>query len=388
MSYTSHNIGGTNGYDAVDGFLNSYEISAARMPQPGAEGETAECVTAAGLDAPDCSTDDYTKRLLLKSEKMRLKTYGKWPKSAPVKPEELAREGFYYIGQEDHAKCIFCNLILKSWEKGDRVRSEHEKFNSMCPFLVDQNVGNVPLHTAGGRRSRHYSGQAKFPEYSKPAAREETFRKCSPGVFQISTDLLVEAGFYYTGPADCVTCYHCGILFRQWEAGDVPLDQHLQWAPHCEFAVVESEKRNRRVEETPMVKRVLDMGYDRDLVNYAVRQRKSSHGADFRDLNQLVDAVEQLRLQQATVYGHAGSSASGHEEFLSGSQSSGASSSFEVELRKMQDKLLCKICMERDVNIVFMPCGHLVACETCGHKLKNCPMCRKSIRGHVKTYMS
>ncbi|WAR08612.1 BIR7A-like protein [Mya arenaria] len=307
MSYTSHNIGGTNGYDAVDGFLNSYEISAARMPQPGAEGETAECVTAAGLDAPDCSTDDYTKRLLLKSEKMRLKTYGKWPKSAPVKPEELAREGFYYIGQEDHAKCIFCNLILKSWEKGDRVRSEHEKFNSMCPFLVDQNVGNVPLHTAGGRRSRHYSGQAKFPEYSKPAAREETFRKCSPGVFQISTDLLVEAGFYYT--------------------------------------------------ETPMVKRVLDMGYDRDLVNYAVRQRKSSHGADFRDLNQLVDAVEQLRLQQATVYGHA-------------------------------DKLLCKICMERDVNIVFMPCGHLVACETCGHKLKNCPMCRKSIRGHVKTYMS
>ena len=60
----------------------------------------------------------------------------------------------------------------------------------------------------------------------------------------------------------------------------------------------------------------------------------------------------------------------------------------EEEFRQMKDQKECKICAEREVQVVFIPCGHLVACEICSHKLKECPICRQKIKTHVRTYMS
>ena len=48
----------------------------------------------------------------------------------------------------------------------------------------------------------------------------------------------------------------------------------------------------------------------------------------------------------------------------------------------------CKICMENDINMAFYPCGHLISCAICAKTLKDCPMCRKNIKGILKTYMS
>lgn len=54
----------------------------------------------------------------------------------------------------------------------------------------------------------------------------------------------------------------------------------------------------------------------------------------------------------------------------------------------------CIACMERDRNIVFVPCGHLVMCEACSLKLLEttdrdhavCPVCRAEITDFVKTF--
>lgn len=41
------------------------------------------------------------------------------------------------------------------------------------------------------------------------------------------------------------------------------------------------------------------------------------------------------------------------------------------------EKTICKICYEVDLNIVFVPCGHAIACEKCIEKCgKKCPVCR------------
>ncbi|KAH3738027.1 baculoviral IAP repeat-containing protein 7-B-like [Dreissena polymorpha] len=344
-----------------------------KMPVNGQE--RGEQITN-GFDDMDCKQDDFTDRLLLKSEKMRLNSFKDWPKSSPVRPEELAKDGFYFLGQPDQAKCIFCNLVLKSWEQGDRVRTEHSKFNSSCPFLAKQNVGNVPLPQTAFNAT-HRTNVAKFPEYSKPVTRQETFRKC--GVkFPVSVDNMVDAGFFYTGPDDCVKCFHCGIMFRQWEAHDVPLQEHLHWAPECQYArSVTASDENSQLQSSPFVQKVLDMGYSRELVNIAVQRHHRTTGAEYSELNQLLDAVEALRRQQDHVYPPSG------EGLLSG-----PSSSTEDELRKMQESLQCKICMERQVALTFLPCGHFVTCEECGSKVHRCPMCRTSIRGTVKTFFS
>lgn len=43
----------------------------------------------------------------------------------------------------------------------------------------------------------------------------------------------------------------------------------------------------------------------------------------------------------------------------------------------------CIICMETPKVIVFNPCGHFYACETCSTPLKQCPICRITLTGRI-----
>lgn len=42
------------------------------------------------------------------------------------------------------------------------------------------------------------------------------------------------------------------------------------------------------------------------------------------------------------------------------------------------DKYICKICFEKDINCLIMPCMHFVACKECISQLEtnHCPVCR------------
>jgi hypothetical protein len=39
----------------------------------------------------------------------------------------------------------------------------------------------------------------------------------------------------------------------------------------------------------------------------------------------------------------------------------------------------CKVCFDRQIDVLFIPCRHLVCCATCAALSKTCPVCR----GHV-----
>lgn len=62
--------------------------------------------------------------------------------------------------------------------------------------------------------------------------------------------------------------------------------------------------------------------------------------------------------------------------------------STEEQLRRLQEERTCKVCMDRAVSVVFVPCGHLVACGECALNLRLCPICRAVIRESVRTFMS
>lgn len=48
-------------------------------------------------------------------------------------------------------------------------------------------------------------------------------------------------------------------------------------------------------------------------------------------------------------------------------------------------QLLCKICFDSLLEVVFLPCGHQ-ACVQCTACLTNCHICRASIRAIARTY--
>lgn len=62
--------------------------------------------------------------------------------------------------------------------------------------------------------------------------------------------------------------------------------------------------------------------------------------------------------------------------------------SLEEENRILKEARLCKICMDAEVGIVFLPCGHLTACVNCAPNLEHCPVCRSAIKATVRTFLS
>lgn len=55
--------------------------------------------------------------------------------------------------------------------------------------------------------------------------------------------------------------------------------------------------------------------------------------------------------------------------------------------RKIVESLKCILCLERDIGVTFIPCGHLVCCEDCSKKLRNCPYCKKPFERAMKIYL-
>lgn len=52
----------------------------------------------------------------------------------------------------------------------------------------------------------------------------------------------------------------------------------------------------------------------------------------------------------------------------------------------IEDRDLCKICLENELDILVMPCKHLCLCAVCSANLEKCPMCRTHITEFVKVY--
>jgi hypothetical protein len=59
---------------------------------------------------------------------------------------DLAKNGFYYTGNDDNCRCHFCKLEVRGWEPGDTAKGEHERWNPRCPILSTEACpDNVPI---------------------------------------------------------------------------------------------------------------------------------------------------------------------------------------------------------------------------------------------------
>ncbi|GMH31598.1 hypothetical protein Nepgr_033442 [Nepenthes gracilis] len=54
--------------------------------------------------------------------------------------------------------------------------------------------------------------------------------------------------------------------------------------------------------------------------------------------------------------------------------------------RLQNEKILCRVCFERDISVVLLPCRHRILCRTCCEKCKKCPICRVSIDDRLPVY--
>ena len=67
--------------------------------------------------------------------KSRIDTFLSWPKSMPIKKEELAHAGFIYTGMGDKVFCPWCELTLHQFESTDNACQEHIKHTKRCRYI-------------------------------------------------------------------------------------------------------------------------------------------------------------------------------------------------------------------------------------------------------------
>jgi len=66
----------------------------------------------------------------------------------------------------------------------------------------------------------------------------------------------------------------------------------------------------------------------------------------------------------------------------------------EVSVGNIGTNLECKVCLDKSVNTVLLPCGHACCCQDCSVKLKfttwdaKCPICRSRIQNVSMLYFS
>ena len=72
-----------------------------------------------------------------KHERARLESFStdSWPSNAPVTVQDLAKAGFYYLGNGDRVRCYYCSGVLYGWADGDTAIGEHRKHFPQCEFV-------------------------------------------------------------------------------------------------------------------------------------------------------------------------------------------------------------------------------------------------------------
>ncbi|CAH2982574.1 unnamed protein product [Chilo suppressalis] len=291
-----------------------------------------------------CSVVDF------RHEEERLKTFEKWPLTF-LSPELLARNGFYYLGRGDEVRCAFCKVEIMRWEEGDDPAADHQRWAPQCPFLRNHtSAGNVPADTPPTNGRDECGVRAppaasvclpgpEHPKYASEAARISSFKDWPRSIRQKPED-LAEAGFFYTGQGDKTKCFYCDGGLKDWENDDIPWEEHARWFSRCAY---------------------LQLVKGKDYV-----QRVNTEAC-------------MINSDETEASGSAAPAAP---------PAPPATQVPEKEENLIDDSKLCKICYVGERNIVFIPCGHVVACAKCALSTDKCPMCRRTFQNAIRLYYS
>uniref|UniRef100_A0A8C6T9F3 Baculoviral IAP repeat containing 2 n=1 Tax=Neogobius melanostomus TaxID=47308 RepID=A0A8C6T9F3_9GOBI len=347
----------------------------------------------------------------------RLLTFVNWPSRIPVRPDQLANAGFYYVGRNDDVKCFCCDGGLRCWESGDDPWVEHAKWFPRCEYLL-QEKGQDFVHQIQARFPRLFeqlltNGDGSREFVDPPVVHLAPGEERSEDAVMMNTPVIksaLEMGFERSLVKQTVQSkiLTSGENYRTVQelvsdllsAEDQKREEEREMLAEAMasdgFTFVKRHQaalvqRLKSVE--PVLEHLRDQNVSVTAEEYSGLQAQTSAQQQTARLIELVltkgnAAVEVFRnwIQKNDVHLLRDLMAQSNEA-LSPSQDL-SDLPMEEQLRRLQEERTCKVCMDKEVNIVFIPCGHLVVCKECAPSLRKCPICRGLVKGTVRTFLS
>lgn len=138
--------------------------------------------------------------------------------------EELIKSGLYISKFMNNIVCCSCG-----WESGKtkmtirHLNLIHSVQSPDCPM-----VQHIP---------KLFNGFIE--NYTSWAEIEDVLRESFllwPKAY-IDVEDLVKSGFFYTGDEDAVTCFSCKVTLEDWQADDIPDEEHKKASPNCKLFI-------------------------------------------------------------------------------------------------------------------------------------------------------
>ncbi|NWV00014.1 BIR protein, partial [Upupa epops] len=347
----------------------------------------------------------------------RVKTFVSWPPRIPVQPEQLADAGFYYVGRNDDVKCFCCDGGLRCWESGDDPWVEHAKWFPRCEYL---------LRVKGGEFVNQI--QARFPHlleqllstsdvpvdetldppiihFEPGEGRSEDAVMMNTAVVQAALEMgfsrklvkqavqskILSTGENYKTVNDLVL----DLLTAEDEKREEEKERQLEEVASDDLSLI---RKNRMAlfqcltAVLPILDSLLSAKVITELEHEVIKQKTQVP----LQARELIDTVLVKGNEAASVFRaclrdcdpalYQDLFVEKNVKYVPAEDVSGLP--MEEQLRRLQEERTCKVCMDREVSIVFIPCGHLVVCKECAPSLRRCPICRGTIKGTVRTFLS
>ncbi|XP_025097729.1 inhibitor of apoptosis protein-like [Pomacea canaliculata] len=226
---------------------------------------------------------------------------------------------------------------------------------------------------------------------------------------------MAEAGFYYTGHDDLARCFFCKGGLKTWSPELRPWVQHAQWFPKCPFVLQaqgsEYVQAVQALKDKVDVVSIIHLHYKQQ--NFSLQSKDSCtplitvkfHPKLFKrkllrrnpKKTQVDDdfsrgkGTSQVTPDKTSAGASNAENVNTREDFTESrlnsqelSSRAGELERLEAENQELTSSRFCKICLSEEATILFLPCGHLVACAQCAPALRTCAICRQRVSGTVR----
>ncbi|XP_055452272.1 baculoviral IAP repeat-containing protein 7 [Psammomys obesus] len=276
-------------------------------------------------------------------------------------PSDSLRVAVLSVGPKGRDRDLFCGPELSHRE--DSNGPTQEQGGPRCPHnhVLGQDCldGQILGQLRPGSEEED-SFEPAFPEMDSEDLRLASFYNW-PSTAGIQPEPLAAAGFFHTGQQDKVRCFFCYGGLQSWERGDDPWTEHARWFPRCQF-LLQSKGRD-------FVERIQTYA---PLLGSWDQWEEPEEAAPASPSAPALGGPELLTSRRETQPEEASEPGAGD---------------VQEQLRQLREERTCKVCLDRAVSVVFVPCGHLV-CTECAPNLQLCPICRVPICSCVRTFLS
>ncbi|OXU22592.1 hypothetical protein TSAR_012529 [Trichomalopsis sarcophagae] len=321
----------------------------------------------------------------------RLRTFQGWPSILRQTPEMLADAGFYYVGAQDQVRCFHCDGGLRNWEETDDAWIEHARWFPKCGYVALVRGQDFIKHCIEHRPPLDPAILGVPDENTDVYTTPPVSPAVEPSQLPIRqvTDAELDS---LLGSAPAVAALEIGLhvgrvkmaLKRRMEQTGVPYanaDQLIEDATQIQLRE-EDNMASRRTPATPselthLLNQIITIAEAASSSSAPTENTPSNEGEQS-------DNIQRRRRRRPPHEVESETQTDADERTINAEKAV----ALEEENRRLKEARQCKICMDREVAVVFLPCGHLSTCVFCAPSLTHCPMCRQDIRATVRTFLA